>query len=62
MIGKVATGQVPFALAAALLIGAVPVAKAGALVSKRTKTNYLRWLLAAIISATAIKIWADIFR
>ena len=61
IIGKVATGQVPFAMAAALLIGAVPVAKAGALVSKKTKTHYLRWLLALIISVTAIKIWADIF-
>ena len=62
MIGKVATGQVPFAMAAALLIGAIPVAKAGAVVSRKTKTQYLRWLLALIISATAIKIWTDIFR
>jgi uncharacterized membrane protein YfcA len=61
-IGKLATGQVPIAMAAALLIGAVPVAKAGAWVSKRTKTQHLRWLLAFIISATAIKIWADLFR
>jgi uncharacterized membrane protein YfcA len=62
MIGKVATGQVPFAPAAALLLGAIPVAKSGAWVSKKTKTHYLRRLLAAIISLTAIKIWADIFR
>jgi len=61
-IGKVATGQVPFAMAGALLIGAVPVATAGAWVSKRTKTRHLRWLLAMIISATAIKIWADLIR
>lgn len=61
-IGKVATGQVPFAMAGALLIGAVPVAKAGAWVSKRTRTQYLRWLLALIITATALKIWADLFR
>lgn len=61
-IGKLATGQVPIAMAAALLIGAVPVAQAGAWVSKRTKTQHLRWLLAIIISATAIKIWADLFR
>lgn len=60
-IGKLATGQVPIAMAAALLIGAVPVAQAGAWVSKRTKTQHLRWLLAFIISATAIKIWADLF-
>jgi len=61
-IGKVATGQVPFAMAGALLIGAVPVAKAGAWVSKRTRTQYLRWLLALIITATALKIWSDLFR
>jgi uncharacterized membrane protein YfcA len=62
IIGKTATGQVPFVMAAALVIGAVPVAKAGAMLSKKTKTNYLRWLLAGIISATAIKIWMDIFK
>ena len=62
MIGKVATGQVPFAMAGALLVGAVPVAKAGAWMSKRTKTQHLRWLLAVIISVTALKIWADLFR
>ena len=62
MIGKTATGQIPFAMAAALIIGAIPVAKAGAILSKKTKTHHLRWLLAAIISATALKIWMDIFR
>jgi hypothetical protein len=62
IIGKTATGQIPFAMAAAVVIGAIPVAKAGAWLSKRTKTHYLRWLLAGIISATAIKIWMDIFR
>lgn len=62
MIGKVATGQVPFSMAAALLAGAIPAAQAGAWVSKRTKTRYLRWLLAIMISGTAVKILLDIFR
>ncbi|MDP2157215.1 MAG: sulfite exporter TauE/SafE family protein [Nitrospirota bacterium] len=62
IIGKTATGQVPFVMAAALVIGAIPVAKAGAMLSKKTKTQYLRWILAGIISATAIKIWMDIFK
>jgi len=62
MIGKTATGQIPFGMAAALVIGAIPVAKAGAILSKKTKTEYLRWLLAVIILGTAIKIWMDIFR
>jgi uncharacterized membrane protein YfcA len=62
MTGKIATGQVPFAMATALLAGAIPAAKAGAMVSRNTETRYLRWLLAAIISITALKIWAEIFR
>jgi len=61
MIGKTATGQIPFAMAAALVIGAIPVAKAGAILSRKTKTQYLRWLLAVIILGTAVKIWIDIF-
>ncbi len=62
LIGKVATGQVPFHMAAALLIGAIPAARFGSIVGKKTKSEHLRWLLAVIISATAIKIWSDIFK
>ena len=62
LIGKAATGQIPYSLAAALLAGAIPAAKAGAVIGRKTKTLYLRWLLAAIISGTAVKIWLDIFR
>ncbi|MBI5073726.1 MAG: sulfite exporter TauE/SafE family protein [Nitrospirae bacterium] len=62
MIGKTAIGQIPFTMASAIIIGAIPVAKAGAMLGKKTKTQYLRWLLAALISATAVKIWMDIFR
>ncbi len=62
LIGKVATGQVPFHMAAALLVGAMPCARIGASVGKRTKTQYLRWLLAIIIISTAVKIWTDILK
>ncbi len=62
LVGKVATGQVPFPMAAALLVGAMPFARFGGVVGKKTKTQYLRWLLAVIIIGTAIKIWADIFK
>ncbi len=62
LIGKVATGQVPFHMAAALLVGAMPSARFGGYVGKKTKTQYLRWLLAAIIIGTATKIWVDIFK
>lgn len=62
LVGKIATGQVPFHMAAALLLGAVPSARFGGFVGKKTKTQYLKWLLALIIIATAVKIWADLFR
>ncbi|MCL5023872.1 MAG: sulfite exporter TauE/SafE family protein [Nitrospirae bacterium] len=61
LAGKIATGQVPFRTAALLLLGAIPFARVGGYVSQRTKTQFLRWLLALIISATAIKVWSDIF-
>jgi len=61
LIGKVATGQVPFYMALALLLGAIPSARLGSMVSRKTKTQSLRWILAFIISATAIKVWYDIF-
>lgn len=62
LVGKVATGQVPFLLAVPLLLGAIPAAQLGSYIGKRTKTQYLRWILAVIIGGTAIKIWMDIFR
>ena len=61
LVGKVATGQVPFDMAAPLLLGAVPTAQLGGAVGKKTKTQFLRWLLAVLVSAAAIKVWADIF-
>ncbi len=60
LAGKIATSQVPFYMAVTLLIGAVPSAQLGGLVSKKTKTQFLRWLLAVIIAGSAIKIWSDI--
>jgi len=60
MIGKVATGQVPYLLAVPLILGAIPAARFGSVVGNRTDTRYLKWLLAAIIIATAIKVWMGI--
>jgi len=62
LFGKIATGQVPFYMAVPLLLGAIPAAQFGSFVGKKTKTQYLRWLLAVIIIATAVKIWADLFK
>ncbi len=60
LLGKVATGQVPYLLTLPLLVGAIPSARVGSVVGKRTKTLYLKWLLAALIAATAVKIWISI--
>ncbi len=62
LVGKVATGQVPFHMAAVLLLGAIPAAQLGSIAGKKTKTHYLRWLLAVIIICTAVKIWTDILK
>ena len=62
LFGKIATGQVPFFSAVPLLLGAIPAAQLGSFIGKKTKTQYLRWLLAVIIIATAVKIWADLFK
>lgn len=61
LAGKIATGQVPFLMAGALLIGAVPSAQLGSFISRKTSTQYLRWILALVIAAAAIRIWIDIF-
>jgi uncharacterized membrane protein YfcA len=60
LIGKVATGQVPYLMAVPLLLGAVPTARLGSIVGKKTDTRLLKWLLAAIIFATAVKVWHSI--
>jgi uncharacterized membrane protein YfcA len=61
LAGKIVTGQVPLLMALALLAGAVPSAQVGSRVSRRVKSRYLKWLLAILITAAAIKVWADIF-
>jgi len=61
LVGKIATGQVPFYLAGALLMGAIPSARLGSVIGKKTKVQFLRWLLSIIISVTAVKVWYDIF-
>jgi hypothetical protein len=61
MLGKVATGQVPYLLTIPLLAAAIPAARWGSIVGKRTKTQFLKWLLAALIMATALKVWMSIW-
>jgi hypothetical protein len=59
IIGKVATGQVPYLYAVPLLVGAIPSARLGSIVGRRTKTQFLKWLLASLIAATAVKVWMN---
>jgi uncharacterized membrane protein YfcA len=60
LVGKVATGQVPYLMTVPLIIGAIPAARVGSIVGKKTNTRFLKWLLAAIIFATAVKVWSAI--
>ncbi len=60
LIGKVATNQVPYLMALPLLVGAIPAARLGSIIGKKTDTKFLRWLLAAIIFVTAVKVWSSI--
>lgn len=60
LIGKAATGQVPFLMTVALLLGAIPAARLGVIIGRNTKVQILRWLLAFMVSATAVKIWTSI--
>ncbi len=62
LAGKIATRQVPFLMTLALLAGAIPMAFAGGVVSKKTNVKVLRWLLALLILASAVKIWSDIIK
>jgi uncharacterized protein len=61
LAGKIATGQVPFHMVLPLIFGAIPSARFGSYVAKKTRVQFLRWILAFIICATAVKIWSDIF-
>lgn len=62
LAGKVAAGQVPFLMTLPMLVGAVPAARLGSIVGKKTRTPFLRWLLALIIIATAVKVWISLLR
>lgn len=58
--GKMATGQVVYPLAIALVLGAVPGAQLGSRLSKRMHTRTLRLLLTGVMGLTAVRMWADI--
>jgi len=59
-IGKMATGQIIWPAALALVVGTVPGAQFGGGVSKKVNTKYLRIAIAVIIAITGLKMWHQI--
>jgi uncharacterized protein len=59
-LGKLATGQVPYALATIAVLGAIVGAQVGSWLSARTPPRVLRWLYGALVSAIAAGLWWDI--
>lgn len=59
-IGKVATEQVLWPAAIALVIGTIPGAQIGGNLSKKINTKYLRYAIAVIIAITGLRMWYQI--
>ncbi len=60
-IGKLATGQIVWPMALALVLGTVPGAQIGGKVSKKTNVRTLRMLIAIIIAVTSIRMFYQVF-
>ncbi|MEM5030141.1 sulfite exporter TauE/SafE family protein [Priestia sp. WB3] len=58
--GKVLTGQVMLLPAVVLMLASLIAAPIGAKVGQKINAVYLQWALAAMITATAVKIWLDL--
>ncbi len=59
-IGKMATGQIIWPAALALVVGTVPGAQFGGGMSKKVNTKYLRMAIAVIIAVTGLKMWSQV--
>ncbi len=59
-MGKMATGQIMWPAALALVVGTIPGAKIGGGVSKKMNTKHLRIAIAVIIAVTGLKMWSQI--
>jgi len=58
--GKIATGQVPLVPTLAVVLGAVPGAQVGALVSRRLSGTDLRRVLFVVTLGSAVRVWWDL--
>ncbi len=59
-IGKMATGQIMWPAALALVVGTIPGAQIGGGISKKVNTKYLRIAIAIIIAITGLKMWSQV--
>lgn len=60
MVGKVATGQVAWPLALALVFGSVPGAQLGGVVSRRVPAGILRWVMAVVVWGGVMQLWRQV--
>jgi uncharacterized membrane protein YfcA len=60
LAGKMVTGQVDWLLALGLVVGAMPGARVGAFVSRRTRTDRLVVVLGIAIGLVALRMWVGI--
>jgi hypothetical protein len=58
--GKLATGQVPLEPTMAVVLGAVPGAQLGAMVSRRFSGRTLRLVLVGVVVLSAARVWWDL--
>lgn len=61
LAGKIATGQVPLVASLAIVLGAVPGAQVGSIISSRTSARVLRSLYGTLILVIAAGLWYDVF-
>jgi uncharacterized membrane protein YfcA len=59
-IGKMATGQIIWPYAVALVIGTIPGAQLGSRVSKKVSTKRLRLAIAVVMAVTGLRMWFQI--
>ena len=60
--GKLVTAQIPLAPTLAVVLGAIPGAQLGAMVSRRVPPFALKAALFVFVVLTAIKVWSDLLR
>lgn len=60
--GKLVTAQIPLAPTLAVVLGAIPGAQLGAVVSRRMPPFALKAALFVFVVLTAIKVWSDLLR